>query len=228
MSPVADEDMRSRSWLAPLCLAAIMLAHANTASAQRPQMPRVRAEPCTGYCRTEWASCKTNVLRATPSPTASIVARIDSGEIVHVLAGERRTTRPGIVVIRKPVTLVQHLSGPDDDITPPRPKRWRMKTGDTVYVVDIETDGDSYKNYIWVYRGHEDTTAAFWDASDSSRSRLYAGVRTDLIAEMDQAWWARVRTAAGKEGWVKPEPGWTGTSYYDDPLSKCARKPATR
>src|SRR5215217_3066493 len=135
MRPMVDRDTRAkRWWLERLCVVALVFAPAATAPAQRPSMPRVRSEPCTGYCRPEWASCKANVLRASPSPTAPVVARIDSGDIVRVVTGERRTTRAGIVVIRKPANLVQRLSAPDEEITPPRPKRWRLRAGDTVYV----------------------------------------------------------------------------------------------
>jgi hypothetical protein len=191
------------------------------AQSQRPPMPRVRAQPCTGYCNTIWASCQRAALRAAPAESAPVVASVDSGQLVHVIAGERRTTRPGIVVVRQTFTLVQRLSTADEDYTPPHPKRWRLKGGDTVYVVDTDTDGDSYTNYIWVYRGHENTTAAFWhDTNDESTTPI---ANAQLMAEIEQRWWARVRTSTGTLGWTAPGSEWSGTSYYDEPLARCVR-----
>ncbi|HKH90397.1 MAG TPA: hypothetical protein VKA54_01275 [Gemmatimonadaceae bacterium] len=183
-------------------------------------MPRVRRQPCEGYCNTTWASCRRVALRATPSPRAAVVGNVDSGQLVRVLDGQRHTTTAGRVVVQHTHTLVQRLSGSDGDVPLTNPKRWRLRRGDTIHVVDKDTDGDSYVNYVWILRGHEDTTAAFWDDPAGAPARP---ARVRMIAELEQTWWVRVRNATGLAGWTTQGPEWSGTSYYDEPASRCAR-----
>jgi hypothetical protein len=210
------------SSIARIARRTVLVAIAATeVGAQAPRMPWVRPEPCDGYCNKVWASCTRVGLRASPEESARVVATVDSGQLVDVIGGERRTTKPGVVVVRRPHTLVQRLSGPDSEYTPPRPKRWQLRPGDTMYVVDKDTDGDSYVNYVWTYRGREDTTLAFWD--EAYRRSTDRAVNTQLVAEMQQAWWARVRSASGQVGWTRHGPEWTGTSHYDEPISRCVK-----
>jgi hypothetical protein len=220
--PTETLDQGGRSMRVYILLVWLAAGLAGGAEAQRPQMPRVRPEPCEGYCRPMWASCTRAVLRAAPVQSAPQVATVDSGQLVRVIAGERRTTKPGVVAVRRPYTLVQRLATPDDEITPPNPKRWQLNPGDTIYVVDTESDGDSYENFIWVLRGHEDTTAAFWDELIDGQ-HLNESAAAELVEKIEQQWWARVRTANGATGWTRPDSTWSGTSHYDFPASRCAR-----
>jgi hypothetical protein len=142
---------------------------------------------------------------------------VDSGVTVSVIDGQRITTRPGIVVVRRTHTLTQRLDGDEGPVAIEHPKHWRLTRGDTVYVVDVETDGDSHMNYVCTYRGREDTTAAFWGDPEDP---LSPSANVQMIAPMEQAWWARVRATSGVTGWTTWSLAWTGTSYYDDPLSK--------
>jgi hypothetical protein len=218
-----------RRGLRPSSLAALVigLAFASAADAQSTAMPRVRAQPCEGYCRATWGTCARVALRSTPSEAGKIVGRVDSGQTVRVLDGRRITTRAGVVVVRRTHTMVQRLDGSEEPVVMPHPKRWRLTRGDTIHVVDKETDGDSFVNYVWILRGREDTTAAFWpDPADEPSPASKA----QMVAPMEQAWWARVRHASGLTGWTTYSTDWTGTSYYDDPLSKCVavpRRPGT-
>ena len=209
-----------RSFLTWLVLLAAVTAPGNLARAQRPAMPRVRAQPCEGYCSTTWASCRRVALRASPSSSAAVVGSVDSGQVVRVLDGRRLTSGPGLVVVRRTHTLVQRLSGSDGDVPLANPKRWRLNRGDTVYVVDKDTDGDSYVNYVWSLRGREDTTAAFWD---DPANPLSPRARVRMLVDLEQTWWARVRSATGLVGWTTQSPEWSGTSYYDEPASRCVR-----
>ena len=202
-------------------VAMIIAASGSNAQAQRPLMPRIRVAPCEHYCSSVWASCLPVSLRSAPIETASIVARVDSGQLVRVIAGERRTTQPGVVVVRHSHTLVQRLSSSNEDYTPPNPKHWRLRKGDTLFIVDKQTDGDSYVDYVWVYKNMEDTTAAFWPDGQGLAPDGTRNVR--LHSMMVQDWWAQVRTPSGITGWTRPGDEWTGTSYYDDPVTKCAR-----
>jgi len=180
-------------------------------------MPRVRSQPCDGYCQTKWATCKRVALRATPSERAPVAGILDSGHIARVIDGRRITTRPGIVVVRRTHVLTENLDGDEGPVVIEHPRHWRLTRGDTLYVVDVETDGDSHTNYIWTYGGREDTTAAFWN---NPGSPPLPSAKVQMIAPMEQAWWARV-TVSGTTGWTTWSSAWTGTSYYDDPLSKC-------
>lgn len=184
-------------------------------------MPRVRSEPCDGYCQPVWASCQRVALRAAPSAHAPVAAHLDSGQLVRVVDGRRITTRPGIVVVRRTHVFVQRLDGGDGEVTLERPKRFHLIRGDTIYVVDKQTDGDSYTNFIWMRRGQEDTTAAFWDDPEFMTEPTSRSSKVRMVAPMEQAWWARVRTATGLTAWTTAGDEWSGRSYYDDPASKC-------
>jgi hypothetical protein len=216
-----NASLVGRRYLSIALTVVAALTAPSAAGAQLPPMPRVRSEPCDGYCQPTWATCRRAALRAAPDVDARVVARLDSGQLAHVIDGRRITTRPGIVVVRRTHTLVQRLSGADGDVPLEHPKRWRLIRGDTVYVVDRETDGDSYRNYIWVRRGQEDTTAAFWDDPEVMTSPPTRSANVRLLAPMEQTWWARVRTTTGLTGWTAAGDEWSGRSYYDDPASKC-------
>jgi hypothetical protein len=190
--------------------------------AQRPAMPRVRPDDCGGYCNSVWASCARIRLRSAPSEKASVAAVLDSGLRVNVLAREARTLSPGVVVVRRTFTLVEKRYGPAEPVTPPNAKRWRLRAGDTIYVVDTESDGDSYTDYVWSYRGREATTAKFWFDPESDFAPD-PSARARMVAPMDQQWWTHVRGPRGETGWTRGGREWTGTGHYDDPAEKCAR-----
>lgn len=211
-----------RRWFVPFLLAVVTALTAPCAvRAQRPSMPRVRSEPCEGYCQPVWATCHSVALRAAPAADARIVARLDSGQLVRVIDGRRITTRPGLVVVRRTHVFVQRLDGGDGEVTLEHPKRLRLMRGDTIYIVDKQTDGDSYRNYIWMRRSLEDTTAAFWDDPEVMTEPTARSTRVRMVAPMEQDWWARVLTVTGLTGWTTAGNEWSGRSYYDDPASKC-------
>jgi hypothetical protein len=198
-----------------ILLVASLVSPCLHAGAQAPPMPRVRAEPCTGYCYSQWASCARVSLREQPDSNAPIAVTVDSGRVVEVVEGQVRTNRPGIVVVQRSFTYLQRLHGPDNDVVPDAPKHWRFSPGDTIYVVDEESDGDSYRNWVWSYRAQEDTSAEFWSEDKAGQPRAV------LVRELEKGSWKRVRTNDGRTGWTQYSSQWTGTSYYDDPLDKC-------
>ena len=120
-----------------------------------------------------------------------------------------------IAIVQRPFTYLQRLHGPEDDIVPPNAKHWRFSPGDTIYIVDEETDGDSFRNWVWSYRAQEDTSAEFWSQDKTGKPRAI------LVREMEHGIWKRVQTSEGRTGWTQYTSQWTGTSYYDDPLDKC-------
>jgi hypothetical protein len=210
-----------RTHLVPIAIVAVLamsLALPTSAWAQRPAMPRVRSEPCEGYCQKEWGTCKRVALRSGPYERMPVAGMVDSGQIAHVVERRRITTRPGIVVVRQTHTLTETLDGDEGPVVIEQPRHWQLTRGDTVYVIDVELDGDSHTNYVWTYLGQEDTTAAFWRNPDDPPA---AADTVQMLEPMAQDWWVRVRTAWGLIGWTTWSNAWTGASYYDDPLSKC-------
>jgi hypothetical protein len=217
--------------IALAALAALVLAIGpRRLDAQRPKMPYVRSAPCegpgsVGYCYPEWASCARITLRMTPSETAPVAAVIDSGRRVRVLTGEMRTTSPGLVVVRRAFTFTERLDGTDGPIKPANPKRWRLRAGDTIYVVDRWGDGDGTANFTWIYRGQEANTGSFWLDLDEQREfpEIAAAREEKMVAEMQQDWWVYVRGPRDVMGWTRALPEWSGKGYYDDSAEKCAR-----
>ncbi len=189
--------------------------------AQRPTMPRVRPEPCEGYCKPVWASCARITLRAAPSEKAAVTAVLDSGVRASVLERQYHVPSPGVVLVRRSFTWVeQHDQAEGPPVTPRNPRRWNFRVGDTIYVVDKDTDGDSYVNYVWMYGGKEATTASFWE---DDRNEPDAKTRARLLSPMGEEWWVRMQGPAGQTGWARSGNEWTGRSYYDDPIEKCAK-----
>lgn len=225
--------MRSCNALTAVPILAATLVMATPANAQRPAMPRARPEPHDSSWSETWGSCRRLALRAAPSERARVVGIVDSGKIVRFIETQRVTARPGIVVIRRTHTLTQRLEGSDGrPVAIKHPKRWRLAAGDTIYIVDELTDYDKYDNYVFEFRGREDTTAIFWDERTfvvpdafippDPRSSVTADVTAELIVPMDQDWWTRVRTASRLTGWTHGgEDEWTGRSRNDYPLSRC-------
>jgi hypothetical protein len=225
--------MRACNELKAVPILVAMLVAARPAKAQQPTMPRARPEPHDSSWSKTWGSCRRVALFATPSKGARVVGLVDSGKLVHVFEAQRVTTRPGIVVIRRTHTLTQRLEGSDGrPVAIKHPKRWRLAAGDTVYIVDELTDYDKYDNYVFEFRGREDTTAIFWDEKTfvvpgaflppGPLSSVTADVTAELIVPMNQDWWTRVRTASGLTGWTHGgEDEWTGRSRNDYPLSRC-------
>jgi hypothetical protein len=193
-------------------------------------------------------------LRAAPSERARVVGIVDSGMIVRFVETARVTTSPGVVVVRRTHTLTQRLEGHDGrPVAIKYPKRWRLAAGDSVYIVDELTDYDKYDNYVFSLRGHEDTTTTFWDerrtfvvpgalereprwaataeslVTDESPLTTDSSVTAEMVEEMDQDWWSRVRTASGLTGWTHGEEDeWTGRSRKDYPLSRCVANASRR
>jgi hypothetical protein len=214
--------------IASAVLAALALAVIpSRLEAQRPAMPYVRPAPCksVGYCYEEWASCARVSLRSEPSAAAPVAAVIDSGVRVKLIDGQMRTTKPGLVVVRRAFTLKESLDGEDGPIAPPNPTRWRFRAGDTVYVVDRWGDGDGNANFTWIYRGQEGNTGSFWlDLYEQEKWPEIAAVReVRTMAELEQTWWVQVRGPRGEVGWTRSTEEWSGKSYYDDSAGKCAK-----
>jgi len=89
-----NASLASRRYLPIVLPVVAALTAPSAAGAQRPPMPRVRSEPCDGYCQPTWSTCRRAALRAAPDVDARVVARLFSGQLVHVIDGRRITTRP--------------------------------------------------------------------------------------------------------------------------------------
>ena len=186
---------------------------------------RVHRVPCDSYpyCEPDWAACARMLLLAAPGEGHPVVTTVDSGTRARVIDGQLQIWN-GMVVVRKAFELVERYSTPDDVVTPAQPRRWRFAPSDTVIITGRETDGDSYANFAWRFRGEEATTLAFWPDPDDERSfptvADTASVR--LARPLREEWWARVRTIDGREGWTRGTDQWAGKSKYDEPATRCA------
>jgi hypothetical protein len=193
-----------------------------SAAAQRPAMPRIRPDSCDNYCNEEWASCRRMSLRTTPSENAPVAAVLDSGVRATVLQMQRHNVTPGLVVVRRTFTLDEHAFELKEEANP-KPPRWRLRAGDTIYVLDRISDGDGDATYIWTHRGRETETRSFWPSYVADPPKPREPLR--LVQHLEQQWWARVKGPAGETGWTLQSQDWSGTNHYDDPAEKCARQP---
>jgi hypothetical protein len=125
----------------------------------------------------------------------------------------------GIVAFPGPFTYVR----PGDwvvswDEKVPAPDTVQFLAGDSLFVLDWQSDGDGTGAWHGWLHGQEIAGDDFW------RFRNRRDPRIVLVQELKSTWWVRVRDSAGHEGWI-PSDHMAGKSpHYDDGPERCTRR----
>jgi hypothetical protein len=185
-------------------------------AAGRPMVPVVLRHDCEGEdC--EWAFaaavCRPTMLRAAPTESAPIVARLAEGDTIDV-ERDLHIRKIGVIVLKQTFTLDRDIGDVEEPIPQPRSDTVRLSQGDTIYLIRYLSLGA----WRWAYRGRQHDSYEFWSAppdgepsaahTDSSR----AAARSEPVRE---DWW-HVRPRRGAPGW------WLGNGH-DELLSTSDR-----
>jgi hypothetical protein len=166
----------------------LLLGFANPAEAQsqkageRPPLPWQRAEPCTDYCVPEWTVCRATPVFDRAGGGSKLTGWLRRGDALTFVRGLRIVDAPGTVVVRKAMML----------------KGQRYAPGDTIYVLDRQSDGDGDAFWHWWTRGKFGRGEEFWDSEEVTREASTARMTT----VPGSAWWVQVRYPGNRTGWM--------------------------
>lgn len=171
----------------------------------RPAFPLIFAATCEGEdCETSFPAfaCAPVDVRASPSPTAPVVARVARGDTVQVSRADLHVVQPGVVVVKRKTVLDSDFPGDGD--RRPRPDTLRLAAGDTLWLIRYESLGEW--DYWW--RGRMTSGSGFWgvpataDAlGESSTDSSRAIARSQPVTE---SWWL-LSSGARPLGWWRAD-----------------------
>jgi hypothetical protein len=209
-------------------LALLLVGGATGASAQgtgtHPLPPLPWERPglsCGAYCGAEWSTCRSVPLFDAPRPGAAVVAWIPPHEELEVTEGRIVVESPGVVVFRD-TTRPPRI--PSQAGIPPVPDTLRFVPGDTLYVLDRETDGDGVGVWHLYFRGAPLVSEyPFWEEAGYADGDAPAV----LVRSPGATEWVHVQRSAAVGGWVVNVPGaFAGTApYYTGGPELCAARP---
>lgn len=167
----------------------------------RPVFPLIFARSCEGEdCETSFPAfaCAPVDLRASPFPTAPVVARVARGDTVQVSRADLHVVQPGIVVVKARTVIDSEFPGDGDPR--PRPDTLRLAAGDTLWLIRYESLGEW--DYWW--RGRMSSGSEFWGVpptgeafGESSADSSRAIARSQPVTE---SWWL-LSSGARPLGW---------------------------
>ena len=207
----------------------IVLFAASSVSAQGrarnplPPLPWERPAPCDTYCEPLWTVCRPIPVRAAGDSGAPTLFTLTRGDTIHVTAGKIRVERPGIVLLRGRLRYErpEGFSGPEE-LPASAPDTVTFQVGDTVFVLDWDSDGDaSGAWHVW-YRGHHLAVEKFW----SERGRYSSVGTAELLSRPVSTWWVQVRDTRGRAGWLAvADDNVAGKApHYEDGPERCAKQ----
>jgi hypothetical protein len=192
-----------------LLAAALALAIQASAPSGGPPLPYVELGACPFECCTyrDWtAEAQLTAYEShDPRSPKKAVFTIASGERVTAMSGLVRTTAAGEVTITAPTTVdvvSRHF--------PMRPvEKLTLQPGERVYL--FAPQGEGWSSGWYNGRILESFDASMF--SSASGCGLRAGCTGTVARETQFEWWARIRNARGKIGWVlipRNKPSFTG------------------
>lgn len=171
--------------------AALATVSARPAPAQAPARPPAPPvfvpDACTSECCPlgRWGVRAPLAVRAAPERRAPVRFRVGPGAVLMADSSVVRVDTLGVVVMRRAYAG----AGGTGELAP----------GDSVFVLHYGGEGTAE---VW-YRGAGRQVLVFWLADDPVEEARLPGA---LVRAPSAAWWARVRDARGRVGWVRPDP----------------------
>jgi hypothetical protein len=151
--------------------------------APRPKAPVVVHQACPFECCQygRWTLRERAVVREHPTSNARVLFRPGTGVRLFADTGFVRIDSIGLVVLR--TDYLDRMNGV------------QYVAGDSLLVLDYVGEG---VHNGWL-RGRAVQTEIFWIPEDPVRPRAMPG---QLVRNVSAQWWARVRDARGRRGWV--------------------------
>jgi hypothetical protein len=157
-------------------------------------MPYLALGACPFECCTygRWTTSARLTAYQRPMDYAGIAFQIEPGASFEADSGFVQVLRPGVVVADSAFALYE---GPT---VPP---------GDTLYLLD--TIGEGYER-AWYRDSVYEVSGEFWNWGQAPRAEADT-FRARLVRPAQARWWAHVRDARGREGWLDMDaiPGGT-------------------
>jgi hypothetical protein len=148
-------------------------------------------------------ACATVELRSAAADTASVVARVQRGDTVHVRARDLHVLEPGRVVLRRDFALTWDVDAGGDQF--PRSDTLHFAAGDTVYLLHYVALG----GWVWWYRGREQAGGEFWAGPPDGELGAATHARDSSVAvglsQPRTADWWQVETRTGRSGWWRAD-----------------------
>lgn len=189
---------------------------ARTDSLGRLQFPIILGSSCEGEdCETSFKglACDNAVLRASPSATAPVSARILRGDTLNVRRTDLHVLHPGIVVMKR-----EHVVDSDADSETgesiPRTDTLRLAPGDTVFLLQYGALG----SWEWWYRGRTSFGNEFWAGPPDGHLGGAIDLKDTSIAVARsqpkiQGWWL-IQRRNGDVGWWATDSARTVRSIF--------------
>jgi hypothetical protein len=151
--------------------------------APRPKAPIVLPGACPFECCKygDWKLRDAATVRRRPNDTAPMSFGLKRDQAVFADSGFVQIDTIGLVVLRTRYTDAMYH-------TP-------YGAGDTLLVLDYV--GEGQHNAWW--RGYSIQTESFWDSLGQTPRPYTVG---SVVRKLSMRWWARVRDARGRQGWV--------------------------
>ncbi len=174
------------------------------ASVPEPKLPVVSYDACPfeGCIFREWTVTKRSTIYSTWQDHRRVLGRLTKGERVQGLTGVYVTREPDRFLVKRAISYLSLRSG--DEILQ--------------YMESGEGYADLWANGVW----HKDFD---WGQTDGSvvtltdggfTSPLVLGDNVTLVRHGIKEWWAQVRTANGKTGWVLVQDNFSHMDRFGD------------
>jgi hypothetical protein len=178
-----------------------------------PNVPIVIKDVCPGEgCAFgEWMTCDTLRVFTEVSDNARTAFMLHRGDRFSSVMGDVHIKQAGMVVFHRNVKVNEE--GMNFVFTP----------ADTLYPLLYEGEGFG----SWYFRGKESGGVFFFGNGDEEDLESRPGRGYSVVRSIKSAWWVKLRTKDGREGWFVPGEGIYGMSPHYEPLpNACPTKKA--
>ncbi len=160
-----------------------------------PALPYVAEGACPFECCTygTWTTTADLPVRVAAGADAPLAFTLDAGTTFEADRGHVLVTRPGLVVADSAFTI---YDGPT------------VLPGDTLYVLDAI--GEGYV-HVWYQGTVFEASGEPWNWGQAPDRHVPGPFPARQLRPVESGWWAHVRTADGREGWIDMDRAEGGT-----------------